>query len=80
MWWLLYNLIVGLVCGFIAAKIMGSKSSLVTDLILGVVGSIVGGFIANLLGLNASNIFGSIIIGALGACLVIWLVNKYAKH
>jgi uncharacterized membrane protein YeaQ/YmgE (transglycosylase-associated protein family) len=79
MWWLLYELLIGLVCGFLGAKIMGSKSSLVKDLILGVVGSMVGGLIAKLLGLTASNLIGSILIGAAGACLVIWLVNKYAK-
>ena len=74
--WLLF----GAVVGWIAGMIMKSHSSLVKNIILGIVGSLVGGFVASLLGfgeLGGSFEFDivNIIIAVGGACLVILIVG-----
>lgn len=77
---MIYSLIVGLISGWGANSIMGGdNSNLVTNLVLGVVGSFVGGLVGGLIGLRATNMLGSIIVGILGACLVIWAYSKFIK-
>lgn len=70
-------LVVGLVAGFLAGRVMkGGGYGLVGDLIMGVVGAFVGGFLANLLGLTGSmGIIGSIIVAFIGACVFIAIVR-----
>ena len=74
---LLAWLVVGLVAGFLAGRVMkGGGYGLVGDLIMGVVGAFVGGFLANLLGLSGSmGIIGSIIVAFVGACVFIAIVR-----
>ncbi len=76
-------IIVGLIAGWIGSKVMKSKTGLLTDLGLGVVGAIVGGWITSLLlsvnlvgGLNLT----SIVVAALGAILVIFLYRLITKR
>ncbi len=76
------TIIVGLVAGFLASKIMKTNTSLFTELILGVVGAVVGGFIANLItgvdlltGVNLT----SIIVALLGSILVI-VIYRFIKR
>jgi uncharacterized membrane protein YeaQ/YmgE (transglycosylase-associated protein family) len=40
-------LVIGVVAGWLAEKVMGRNHGLVTNLIVGVVGALLGGFIAN---------------------------------
>ncbi len=67
-------IIVGLIAGFLASKIMKTNTSLLTELILGIVGAVVGGFIASLIGLGdlmtGFNLT-SIIVALIGAIIVI---------
>ncbi len=67
-------IIVGLIAGFLASKIMKTNTSLLTELILGIVGAVVGGFIASLVGLGdlmtGFNLT-SIIVALIGAIIVI---------
>jgi uncharacterized membrane protein YeaQ/YmgE (transglycosylase-associated protein family) len=75
---LILELVLGAAAGWIASNIMGKeKNGLVIDCILGIVGSILGGFIFNLLGFSAAHIWGQLIIAVVGACLVIWIYNKF---
>ena len=47
---ILYFAIVGLAAGWLAGKVIqGNTSSLVTDLIVGVIGAVLGGFLFGLL-------------------------------
>ena len=46
------NVVIGIVAGWLAEKVMGRNHGLITNLIVGVVGALIGGFIAqNLLGI-----------------------------
>jgi uncharacterized membrane protein YeaQ/YmgE (transglycosylase-associated protein family) len=71
-------IVVGVIAGFLASKVMGSREGLVMMIILGIVGGLVGGFIATNVfkmgsvdGINVESIF----IATLGAVLVIFVVN-----
>ncbi len=73
-------IILGLIAGWIASKIVNKTGSGITmDIALGVVGAIVGGFIASaVLGMNGVtgvNIW-SIIISVIGAVIVLWVYHK----
>ncbi len=67
-------LVVGLVAGFIASKIINKRGEgVVMDIVLGVVGAIVGGFIFNFFGHSAPNGINiySIFVAVIGAIVVL---------
>ncbi len=74
---LLAWLLVGLVAGFLAGKVMsGAGYGIVGDLVVGVIGAFVGGFLANLLFPNASfGLIGSIIVAFIGACVLVAILH-----
>jgi uncharacterized membrane protein YeaQ/YmgE (transglycosylase-associated protein family) len=71
---LIIFLIVGLAAGALASFYMGRQQDLWMNLLIGVIGAMVGGFIARLLGLNAYNVVGEVVVATLGAilCLYVW--------
>ena len=68
-WWL----VVGLIAGWAAGKIMrGAGYGVVVDIVLGIVGGIVGGWIISLLGYGGTGgLIGSILVAILGAVVLI---------
>jgi len=67
-------LVVGLIAGWAAGKIMkGSGYGVVMDIVLGIVGAMVGGWIMAILGLYAGNLIGAILVAIFGAVFLIWL-------
>ena len=71
LWWI----IVGIIAGWAAGKIMkGSGYGVLWDLVLGVVGAVVGGWIVSLVGLSAQGgVIWSILVAILGAVIVVWI-------
>jgi uncharacterized membrane protein YeaQ/YmgE (transglycosylase-associated protein family) len=69
-------IILGLIAGFIASKLVNKTGSgLTMDIALGVVGAIVGGFLADLvLGIGVTGV--NITISVIGAVLVLWVYHK----
>ena len=71
-------LILGLVAGFVASKIMGGGGSLILDIVLGVVGAFAGGFIFSAFG--ASGVTGlnlySILVAVIGAVVVLFIYHS----
>lgn len=68
-------LVLGLVAGFIASKLVNkSGEGIVLDIVLGIVGAMVGGFIMRSLnigsGVNGLNI-GSLLVAVVGAVIVL---------
>ena len=69
-------IIVGLAAGWLASTIMKRKGSLLTNVLLGLVGSIIGGVLFSLLGLEGGgNILGSILVATVGAIVILAIVN-----
>jgi uncharacterized membrane protein YeaQ/YmgE (transglycosylase-associated protein family) len=67
-------LVVGLIAGFIASKIVNKTGSgILMDIVLGVIGAFVGGWLFNMLGHSAVtgiNIY-SILVATIGAIVVL---------
>ncbi|HZU01176.1 MAG TPA: GlsB/YeaQ/YmgE family stress response membrane protein [Ktedonobacteraceae bacterium] len=70
-------LIVGLVAGFLASRVMsGGGYGLIGDIVVGVVGAFLGGWVAGLLGIGGSyGLIGSIVIAFIGACILIAILH-----
>lgn len=76
---LILELVVGGLCGCAANKLMkGDSSSILKNVVLGLIGGVVGGFLGNLIGIGDGWISG-IILTIAGSCLVVWLYRKIAK-
>lgn len=65
--------VIGAFAGWIASMIMHVETGFWMNAFLGIIGSIVGGFLARLLHLDG---FLGGFADVLGACLIIFLVNK----
>jgi uncharacterized membrane protein YeaQ/YmgE (transglycosylase-associated protein family) len=75
-----YLLIVGLIAGWLAGKIMKGKGfGLVGDLIVGVVGAVIGGWVFGLLGFAAYGLIGSIIVALIGALILLYILRLIKK-
>ena len=76
-------LVVGVIAGFIASKLINKTGSgLLMDLVLGVVGAIVGGFLFNLIGHSAPtgiNLY-SIFVATIGAIVVLVLYHMVVRR
>jgi uncharacterized membrane protein YeaQ/YmgE (transglycosylase-associated protein family) len=74
-------LILGLIAGFIASKIVhDSGQGLVMNIVLGVVGAIVGGFLFSTFGgapVTGFNLY-SMFVAVIGAIVVLWLYHLIA--
>jgi uncharacterized membrane protein YeaQ/YmgE (transglycosylase-associated protein family) len=69
-WWI----IIGLIAGWAAGKIMkGGGYGPVMDIVLGIVGAIVGGWLLALIGIYAGGFIGRLVIAIFGAVFLIWL-------
>ena len=76
---LILELVVGGLCGCAANKLMkGDSSSILNNVVLGLIGGVVGGFLGNRIGIGDGWISG-IILTIAGSCLVVWLYRKIAK-
>ena len=80
---LLYSIIMGIIAGFIASKIVyKTGSGILIDLILGIVGSVVGGFLSDKLGLGGAQGYGTIwflFVSVVGAIIVIMIYRAVAR-
>ena len=66
--------------GFAASKIMkGRPDSLISNILLGLVGGLVGSLLFGLIGLGAKGIIGDILVSVVGACAVLFVVKKVAN-
>ena len=72
-------LIVGLVAGFLADKVVKNTYGMVGDMLIGVAGSFIGGWIFGLLGLEIDIFIGQIISAFLGAVLLLVVINYFKK-
>jgi uncharacterized membrane protein YeaQ/YmgE (transglycosylase-associated protein family) len=73
---LIVILIVGLIAGWLAGKIMrGRGFGVLIDLFVGIIGSVIGGFLFGLLGLHAAGVIGQLVVATAGAVFLLYLVR-----
>ncbi len=70
-------IVVGIVAGWLAEKIMGRNHGLLTNLLVGVVGALIGGFLAtNVFGFAANGSWiVAILIATAGAVILLFLLG-----
>jgi uncharacterized membrane protein YeaQ/YmgE (transglycosylase-associated protein family) len=73
-------IIIGILAGWIAEKIMKRNHGLLTNLIVGVVGALIGAVIAGAIGIGYSGWIGSLIVSTLGAILLLFIVGMIRRR
>ncbi len=77
---IVWFLIIGLVAGFLAGKLMrGGGFGLVGNLAVGVVGAILGGWLFGELGIPTAGHVGSLITALVGAIILLFLVGMIKR-
>ncbi|TMD33932.1 MAG: GlsB/YeaQ/YmgE family stress response membrane protein [Chloroflexi bacterium] len=67
-------LLVGLVAGFLASRVMtGRGMGLIWDIVVGVLGALLGGWLAGLIGIAVGSVLAEVIVAFIGACILIFL-------
>jgi uncharacterized membrane protein YeaQ/YmgE (transglycosylase-associated protein family) len=79
--WLLWVIVVGLIAGWAAGKIMkGSGYGTLGDILLGIVGGVIGGWLVRVLGFEPTGgLISSIVVAIIGAVLLIALARMLKK-
>ena len=73
-------LVIGLVAGWLAGRIMkGGGFGLVGDLIVGVIGAVLGGWLFGLLNISFGGIIGSLVVALVGALVLLYLLRFIKK-
>jgi len=78
---LLWIIIIGILAGFLAGKIMRGKGfGLIVDLLLGIVGAYVGGWVFGLMGIwPGGGLIGTLIVALIGALILLFIVRLIKK-
>ncbi len=72
-------IVIGILAGWIAEKVMARNHGLLTNLIVGVVGSLIGAAIAHALGFNYQGFWASLAVAAVGAILLLFLLGLFRR-
>ena len=74
-------IIVGLLAGFIASRIVNKRGEgVILDIILGLIGSVIGGFLFHLVGIHRNGSFIlSLIVAVVGAIIVLVVYHKLIR-
>ena len=70
-------IIIGLLAGWIAEKVMSRSHGLLTNLIVGIVGSFVGAGIAGIAGFNYAGFLPSLIMSTIGAIVLLFILGLF---
>ena len=76
-WWI----VIGLIAGWLAGKVMrGGGFGVLMDILIGMVGAVLGGWVFGLVGVfPGGGLIGSILVAFVGACILLWLVRLIKK-
>ena len=80
---ILARVILGLIAGFIASKLVNKHGEgILLDIVLGVVGALVGGWIFTALGMSGVsgvNLY-SMLVAVIGAIVVLWVYHALIRR
>ena len=68
-------IIIGGIAGWLAEQFMHSNMGLLMNIVLGVVGAAIASAILSLFGIALGGWIGYLVLGFIGACLLIWIVR-----
>jgi len=68
-------IVIGILAGWIAEKVMNSSHGLLMNLVVGVVGAFIGGFLANAVGIAFYGFLGSLVVATIGAIVLLWVLR-----
>ncbi|WP_375698393.1 GlsB/YeaQ/YmgE family stress response membrane protein [Pseudophaeobacter sp. TrK17] len=74
-----FLIIIGVAAGFLATRIMGIESDIITTMAIGIAGALIGGFVLRAL-LTVMGMVAGLVGAVLGALLLIWLWQIYIKR
>ena len=79
---LLYLVVVGLVAGRLAGKVMsGGGYGVGVDIVLGILGGVFGGWIFGALGIwPGGGIIPAILVGFVGAVALVWITRRLKRN
>ncbi len=69
-------LLIGLLAGWIAERVMNRDHGLLTNILVGIAGSFVGGTAASILGFQWYGFVGNLVVASLGAIGILWFFGK----
>jgi uncharacterized membrane protein YeaQ/YmgE (transglycosylase-associated protein family) len=73
-------LLVGLVAGFLASRVMRRGGfGLIGDIVVGLIGAFIGGWLAGLLGLGSYGLIGTIVVAFIGACILLAILHAVTR-
>ncbi len=77
---ILVFILIGAIAGWLAGQLIkGSGFGLVTNIIIGIVGSFIGGFVLGLVGLSFGGFIGSVVSATIGAVLLLYIAGLIKK-
>ena len=68
-------IIIGGIAGWLAEQFMKSDMGLLMNIVLGIVGAAIASAILSVFGIALGGWIGYLILGFIGACLLIWIVR-----
>lgn len=75
------SIVVGIIAGWLAEKIMKRDQGLFTNLIVGVIGGLIGGGLLALFNKSVGDSwFLMIITATVGACILLWIVGAITSR
>ena len=74
-------IIFGGLAGWVASLLMKSNGSVLSDIIVGIIGAIIGGFLMSLIGQSGVTTFNlySFLVAVLGACVLIAIMRAVRR-
>ena len=76
---ILGTVIVGIVAGWIAERILNRHHGIFTNLIVGLIGAFLGGWLAGLAGIQFAGMVGSLIVSTVGAVLLLAVLGIFRR-
>ncbi|MBL8554769.1 MAG: GlsB/YeaQ/YmgE family stress response membrane protein [Phenylobacterium sp.] len=74
-------ILIGILAGWIAEKVMRRNHGLLTNLVVGVIGAFLGSFIATTLGIGlGSGVVPSLVVATAGAILLLFLFGLFQRR
>ncbi|HYE47909.1 MAG TPA: GlsB/YeaQ/YmgE family stress response membrane protein [Caulobacter sp.] len=80
-WGWIGAIIIGIIAGWIAEKIMRRDHGLLTNLIVGLIGGVIGKFlIENVLGKDYSGTWWSLLAATIGAVILLFILGLFKRR